>query len=65
VTFDPTYHEDEPARDEIAQTPGLLLLEFGANWCGHCQAITATVKEWTNADQRFATSESPMGAESR
>jgi thioredoxin 1 len=49
VTFDPTYHEDDPTRDDIAQTPGLLLLEFGANWCGHCQAISATVKEWTNS----------------
>ena len=28
----------EPARAEIEGTSGKLLLEFGASWCGYCQA---------------------------
>lgn len=49
MPFDPTYHEDQPTRDEIDQTSGLMLLEFGANWCGHCQAISAAVKDATDS----------------
>jgi thioredoxin 1 len=29
----------EPTRDEIDQTKGPLLLEFGASWCPHCHAL--------------------------
>ena len=44
MPYDPTYREDVPTREEIDQTTGLLLLEFGANWCGHCQALSTTVE---------------------
>jgi thioredoxin 1 len=33
----------EPTRDEIDQTEGPVLLEFGASWCPHCQALAATL----------------------
>jgi thioredoxin 1 len=31
----------ELTRAEVDSTPGLLLLEFGAEWCHYCQAIQA------------------------
>ena len=44
MPFDPTYHEEEPTREEIDQTSGPVVLEFGANWCGYCQSLSPTVK---------------------
>ncbi|MCG2575794.1 thioredoxin family protein [Dechloromonas sp. XY25] len=43
MAYLPTYSEDAPARDEIDALPGLLLLEFGTNWCGHCQAAQPAI----------------------
>lgn len=33
----------EPSRAEVDQLPGPVLLEFGAGWCPHCQAMRSTV----------------------
>jgi thioredoxin 1 len=33
----------EPARADIDQTQGVVLLEFGAAWCGICQAAQPSI----------------------
>ncbi len=33
----------EPSRAEVDQLSGPVLLEFGAGWCPHCQAMRPTV----------------------
>ena len=39
------YEAPGPAREEIDSLEGPLLLEFGANWCGYCQAAAPAVAE--------------------
>ena len=38
MTSTPQYNASAPEPDDIEQTSGPLVLEFGTNWCGHCQA---------------------------
>lgn len=35
---------DEPLRADVDQSRGWLLLQFGATWCGHCQAAQPVVQ---------------------
>ena len=43
-----TEYRDEsraPTRAAIDREPGLVLLEFGTPWCGHCRALALRVAE--------------------
>jgi len=33
----------EPSRDEVNSLKGATMLEFGASWCGYCQAAQTTI----------------------
>jgi len=35
ATFDP--NAIPPTREELAQRPGPVVIQFGASWCGHCK----------------------------
>jgi|SRR5699024_488617 len=40
------YHVEAPTSEQIAQQNGWLLLNFGTDWCGHCQAAQTSVAEF-------------------
>jgi thioredoxin 1 len=39
------YTAPGPTREEIDATTGAIVLEFGTNWCGHCQAAAPAITE--------------------
>lgn len=40
------YHAEAPTSEQVAQDYDWVLLNFGTNWCGHCQAAQSTVAEF-------------------
>lgn len=41
----PVPFSPEPSRDDVDAMPGKVLLEFGVDWCPHCQAIQPLVAD--------------------
>ena len=45
-TFEPYLSAIEaPSLSEVQARPGLILLEFGTEWCGHCRAAQPAVAQ--------------------
>ncbi len=38
------YEDESITREQLNQSDGLRLLEFGANWCGYCIAAQPDIK---------------------
>ena len=43
--FNPDYAQDEPTLEQVSGLGGDAILEFGAPWCGYCQAAQPAVQE--------------------
>lgn len=39
------YIPEAPQRAEVDAMAGAVMLEFGANWCGHCMAAQAPLQQ--------------------
>lgn len=45
MPFDHHYHESTQTREQLEQTAGPVVVEFGASWCGICGSFTPQVAD--------------------
>ena len=45
MTLNPLYTPNAPTRESLDALTGVTVLQFGANWCGHCQAAAPFISE--------------------
>ena len=44
MSYTSRYTPETPSRDEMDQSTGLMVIEFGTNWCGIRQGAQADIK---------------------
>lgn len=44
------YAAEQPTRADVDATAGELVLDFGTNWCGHCQRAAPVVAQVLGAE---------------
>ncbi|MEN2428782.1 thioredoxin family protein [Chromobacterium vaccinii] len=47
------YLTDNPSPEDVAALPGLTLLEFGVDWCPHCQGAQPLLAQYLSAHPRL------------
>lgn len=45
MSMSTSYSSNAPSREEVDALQGVVLLEFGTDWCTHCQAAQADLAE--------------------
>ena len=45
MPYESEWNETSKAPEEVESLPGVTLLEFGAEWCPHCQAVQPLLKQ--------------------
>lgn len=40
------YQQSAPTRENVDAMRGMVMLDFGTNWCGHCTAARSAVDAW-------------------
>ena len=48
---DATYQPTAPDHAAVLAMRGLVLLDFGTDWCGHCLAARPAVDAWSHAHE--------------